>query len=76
MSHADTVHSSYASARTLRLPGRRGWLLAAAAGVLLAACATPEKPVTTPVTLTLVAAPDTNPDAQGRASPWSRVTTC
>lgn len=69
MSHADTVHSSYASEKTMPQSGRRGWLVAAATGVLLAACATPEKPVTTPVSLTLVAAPDTNPDAQGRASP-------
>lgn len=72
MSHSDTVHSSYASrdpATQAPAHGRRGCLLAVAAATLLAACAAPEKPVTTPVTLTLVAAPDTNPDAQGRASP-------
>lgn len=64
MFHVGPVHSSYAArgvpARWLLFP-----LLLALA--LLAGCATP--PVTTPVSLTLEAAPDVNPDAQGRASP-------
>ncbi len=72
MPHTDTVHSSYARHGFMTLTpthGRWCWLLAVAAGTLLTACAAPEKPVTTPVTLNLVAAPDTNPDVQGRASP-------
>lgn len=60
------VHLSYAARRV-----SVGWLLfpALLALLLLAGCATPPPPVTTPVALTLVAAPDVNPDAQGRASP-------
>lgn len=58
------VHLSY-TAGAVRA---RGLLfLALLALALLAGCAT--SPVTTPVALTLVAAPDVNPDAQGRASP-------
>ncbi len=71
MPRLHTVHSSYAPVRGLCGSARRNWLLAVGASALglLAGCAKPEKPVTTSVTLTLVAAPDANPDAQGRASP-------
>lgn len=63
-----TVHSSYVLAGDR--PVRRRLLMAACTGVLalLGACAAP-KPVTTPVALTLAAAPNVNPDRQGRASP-------
>ncbi len=66
MRETGTHHSSY---------GRRslmGWMGATMAGavVLLAGCgAAPPKPVVTPVALSLVGAPDVNPDARGRASP-------
>lgn len=65
-----TIHSSYAPWLRPPPPRRRAWLAAAAAGgiALLAGCAAPP-PVTTTVTLTLAAAADGNPDAQGRASP-------
>lgn len=54
--------------------GRRSCLVWAGAGLLgasgLAGCSSPPpKPVTTPVSLTLVGGSDVNPDARGRASP-------
>ena len=64
-----TPHSSYgrvlfAGLRVLVL----GWLVS-----LLAGCAKPPppppKPIVTPVSMTLVAGADANPDARGRASP-------
>ena len=64
-----TPHSSYgrvlfAGLRVLVL----GWLVS-----LLASCAKPPppppKPIVTPVSMTLVAGADANPDARGRASP-------
>ena len=49
---------------------RRLRVLGAAAAVLLGGCAAPPpKPVVTPVEVTLSAAANANPDAQGRASP-------
>ena len=62
-----THHSSYegpvasASRRHIAVLGL------AAAGLLMAGCAS--KPVVTPVSITLTAAADANPDARGRASP-------
>lgn len=69
MLRADTVHLSYMSAAPHAEVRRRAWLTAGAAlGLgLVVGCAS--KPVTTPVTLQFVAAPDVNPDARGRASP-------
>ncbi|AMM25121.1 type VI secretion system lipoprotein TssJ [Variovorax sp. PAMC 28711] len=56
----------------MRLPGTRRLFYGrffglALAAFVLAGCAT--KPVVTPVSLTLMAAPDVNPDARNRASP-------
>jgi type VI secretion system protein VasD len=62
-----THHSSYGrtpAAVSRRLALGCGLVLA---GVLTAGCAS--KPVVTPVSITLLAAPDANPDARGRASP-------
>lgn len=63
-----THHSSYGLPD---LAGRRRALGAAAllAGAFLAGCASKPVVVVTPVALTLVTAPDVNPDARGRASP-------
>lgn len=62
-----THHSSYE--HSVAWPSRRriAALGLAAAGLLMAGCAS--KPVVTPVSLTLTAAADANPDARGRASP-------
>ncbi len=53
--------------------GRRslaGWIgLSALAPWWLGGCAGAPKPVVTPVALNLIAGPDANPDARGRASP-------
>lgn len=71
MSCFHTVHSSYALPCEGPRSSGRHLLLALAAGALalLTSCAAPEKPLTTAVTLTLTAAPNTNPDATGRPSP-------
>jgi len=64
-----TYHSSYGrspAAVARRLALASGLALA---GVLVGGCAAPPKPVVTPVSITLVAAADANPDARGRASP-------
>jgi len=66
MRETGTHHSSY---------GRRSFLAGASLAVLggaacVAGCAAPPpKPVVTPVSLSLGAAADVNPDARGRASP-------
>lgn len=53
--------------------GRRSFLAWSGVSLLgggaLMGCASPPKPVITPVSLTLVGAADVNPDARGRASP-------
>ncbi|MDH6592578.1 type VI secretion system protein VasD [Variovorax sp. TBS-050B] len=62
-----TRHSSYGRSPAA---GSRRFALAcglACAGVLMAGCAS--KPVVTPVSITLMAGADANPDARGRASP-------
>lgn len=72
MLQSQPVHLSYTTRRAGRCM-RVGllWLLLPVFLLwLLAGCASaPPPPVTTPVALTLVAAPDVNPDSQGRASP-------
>lgn len=62
-----THHSSYG--RSPAAASRRFALACglACAGVLMAGCAS--KPVVTPVSITLAAGADANPDARGRASP-------
>ena len=62
-----THHSSYEG--SFAAPSRRrvAALGLAAAGLFLAGCAS--KPVVTPVSMTLVAGADANPDVRGRASP-------
>ena len=65
------LHTSRLSyGRPSPAPARRQLLACAVAAlVLLAGCAAPPKPVVTPVDVTLTAAANANPDAQGRASP-------
>lgn len=65
------VHLSYMGQRLARhLRASLCWLLLPAVLLwLLAGCASAPEPVTTPVAMTLVAAPGVNPDSQGRASP-------
>ncbi|WP_159273685.1 type VI secretion system lipoprotein TssJ [Variovorax boronicumulans] len=62
-----THHSSYE--HSVAWPSRRRLAAfgLAAAGLLMAGCAS--KPVVTPVSMTLTAGADANPDARGRASP-------
>ncbi len=75
MATLGTHHSSYegfagaASRRRAMAFGLAGFTALAATGLLLAGCAAPPKPVVTPVSITLVAGADANPDARGRASP-------
>lgn len=65
-----THHSPYGASSAALSRRHVGVLSLAAAGLFLGGCATkPEPPVTTPITLTLTAGPDANPDARGRASP-------
>ncbi|MBS0343631.1 MAG: type VI secretion system lipoprotein TssJ [Proteobacteria bacterium] len=67
MQDTRTSHSPYV--RIASQPARRA-VLALGLALLAASCsAPPPKPVVTPVSLSLVAAPDANPDARGRASP-------
>jgi type VI secretion system protein VasD len=51
-----------------RQPAWRAWA-AVAVAAMLAACASPPPPVVSTVQVTVVAGPDTNPDARKRASP-------
>jgi type VI secretion system protein VasD len=62
-----THHSSYEGLPVSASRRRVAALGLAAAGLLIAGCAS--KPVVTPVSITLVAGADANPDARGRASP-------
>jgi len=65
-----THHSSYEgffAAASRRHVAGLGLAIAGLVGLGLAGCAS--KPVVTPVSLTLVAGADANPDARGRASP-------
>ncbi|PLC05627.1 type VI secretion system lipoprotein TssJ [Variovorax sp. RO1] len=62
-----THHSSYEGLLAAASRRRIAALGLAAAGLWLAGCAS--KPVVTPVSITLTAAADANPDARGRASP-------
>lgn len=62
-----THHSSYEGFFAPASRRRVAALGLAVAGLALAGCAS--KPVVTPVSLTLVAGADANPDARGRASP-------
>ncbi len=62
-----THHSSYEGLLAVASRRRIAALGLAAAGLWLAGCAS--KPVVTPVSITLTAAADANPDARGRASP-------
>ncbi|KIQ31222.1 type VI secretion protein [Variovorax paradoxus] len=62
-----THHSSYEGFFAAASRRRAMGLGLAVAGLALAGCAS--KPVVTPVSLTLVAGADANPDARGRASP-------
>ncbi|QSI28645.1 type VI secretion system lipoprotein TssJ [Variovorax sp. RKNM96] len=62
-----THHSSYEGFFAAASRRRVAALGLAVAGLVLAGCAS--KPVVTPVSITLVAGADANPDARGRASP-------
>jgi type VI secretion system protein VasD len=62
-----THHSSYEGFFAAASRRRVTALGLAAAGLFIAGCAS--KPVVTPVSITLVAGADANPDARGRASP-------
>jgi len=62
-----THHSSYERFPAAASRRRVAAFGLAFAGLLVAGCAS--KPVVTPVSLTLVAGADANPDARGRASP-------
>ncbi|WP_099794839.1 type VI secretion system lipoprotein TssJ [Variovorax sp. 54] len=62
-----THHSSYEGLLAAASRRRIAALGLAAAGLLMAGCAS--KPVVTPISITLTAAADANPDARGRASP-------
>ncbi len=62
-----THHSSYEGFFAAASRRRVAALGLAAAGLFVAGCAS--KPVVTPVSITLVAGADANPDARGRASP-------
>lgn len=62
-----THHSSYEGLFAAASRRRIAALGLAAAGLWLAGCAS--KPVVTPVSITLTAGADANPDARGRASP-------
>ncbi|QOF79159.1 type VI secretion system lipoprotein TssJ [Variovorax sp. 38R] len=62
-----THHSSYEGLLAAASRRRIAALGLAAAGLWLTGCAS--KPVVTPVSITLTAAADANPDARGRASP-------
>ncbi|OEZ27128.1 MULTISPECIES: type VI secretion system lipoprotein TssJ [Variovorax] len=62
-----THHSSYEGLLAVASRRRIAALGLAAAGLLMAGCAS--KPVVTPVSITLTAGADANPDARGRASP-------
>ncbi|MDH6170723.1 type VI secretion system protein VasD [Variovorax boronicumulans] len=62
-----THHSSYEGFNAAVTRRRVAALGLAVAGLTLAGCAS--KPVVTPVSITLVAGADANPDARGRASP-------
>jgi len=62
-----THHSSYEGFFAAASRRRVAALGLAVAGLAIAGCAS--KPVVTPVSLTLVAGADANPDARGRASP-------
>lgn len=62
-----THHSSYEGLFAFASRRRIAALGLAAAGLLIAGCAS--KPVVTPVSITLAAGADANPDARGRASP-------
>lgn len=65
-----THHSSYGGLLATASRRHVAAFGLAAAGLLLAGCASKPPPeVKTPVTLTLVAGPDANPDARGRPSP-------
>jgi len=62
-----THHSSYEGLFAAASRRRIAAFGLAAAGLWMAGCAS--KPVVTPVSITLTAAADANPDARGRASP-------
>lgn len=62
-----THHSSYGGFPSAASRRRIAAFGLAAAGLFIAGCAS--KPVVTPVSITLVAGADANPDARGRASP-------
>ncbi|WP_369632877.1 type VI secretion system lipoprotein TssJ [Variovorax sp. V512] len=62
-----THHSSYEGLLAVASRRRIAALGLAAAGLLMAGCAS--KPMVTPVSITLTAGADANPDARGRASP-------
>ena len=67
MQDTRTSHSPYA--RIAPRPARRAALLLGLAMLAASCAAPPPKPVVTPVSLSLVASSDANPDARGRASP-------
>lgn len=70
MREIDTCRLSYGRRFCLRWAGAASTSVIAAA-LLLSGCGSAPKPVVTPVSLTLVAGPDVNPDVRGRASPVS-----